>query len=177
MSAMLSDAVRDPAEAGVKVMLMVQDAAAARLVPQLLVCENEDALAPVKEKPVMERADLPVFEKVTVFTALATPCTVDGKDKLVGERPTMGALEAGHLFTTLVTLSEPRPVARSKPAPAAKPERMPTASVDTRLVQFGEPSIHAMAIVPVSMSLKRQAPEALTDSVEHAEYVWVAASA
>ncbi len=176
LSAMLSDAVRDPAAAGLNVMLIVHDADAATLLPQLLVCENDDASVPVNVMPVIDRPVSPVLARVTVSTALATPSTVEGKDRLAGERLTTGAVDAGHLFTTLATFREPSPVARSYPAPAANPESTPAASVDTEVVQFGVSFSHTIAIVPVSMSLNRQAPDAVAVSVEHAEYVCVAAS-
>jgi hypothetical protein len=110
---MLSDAVNEPTAAGLNVMLIMHEDAAARLVPQLLVCENEEALVPVKDTPEIVSADLPVFARVTVCTELAYPSTVEGNERLAGERPTIGALEAGHLLTTFATFNEPRPVAAS----------------------------------------------------------------
>lgn len=52
-------AVRTAAEVGVKLTIMVQEAPAARVEPQLLVWPKLVALAPVTEMAVMARGALP----------------------------------------------------------------------------------------------------------------------
>jgi hypothetical protein len=113
LSATLSEAESEPVAAGLNVIVIVQFAAAARLAGQVFVCENDEAFSPMIENPVIERANFPEFVRVTVFAALAKPWTVDGNDRLVGESVTRAAFDSGHLFTTLVTLRDPSPVARS----------------------------------------------------------------
>ncbi len=70
LSATESEAVLEPIAVGVKVMLMVQFAPTATLVPQLLVCAKLPAFVPVIEMPVMVSTAVPVFDKVTVWAAL-----------------------------------------------------------------------------------------------------------
>ena len=64
-----------------------------------------------------EAAAVPVFLMVTVSTVeLVVPTVVDGKVTAVGERVMAGEpTTEDQLFTTLVALTEPRPVASSKP--------------------------------------------------------------
>jgi hypothetical protein len=63
-------ALRVAATVGVKVRLMVQLAPAATLAPQVLVCAKSPGLAPVIVMPLMDSAELPVFDRVTVWPAL-----------------------------------------------------------------------------------------------------------
>ena len=67
------DADRAPTTDGVKVTEIVQLAAAAKLVPQVLVCWKSDALVPVAAMLVIDRAALPAFESVMVWAALVVP--------------------------------------------------------------------------------------------------------
>ena len=64
-----------------------------------------------------EAAAVPVFLMVTVSTVeLVVPTVVDGKVTAVGERVMAGEpTTEDQLFTRLVALTEPRPVASSKP--------------------------------------------------------------
>src|SRR5271169_896987 len=62
-------------------------------------------------------------------------------------------------LTRLVTFIEPRPVARSNPVPAVKPDRIPLASDGTVTLQFGVAwglFSQGTAIVPFVVSLKMQ---------------------
>jgi hypothetical protein len=65
---MLTVAVNAPVAAGLKVTVILHEAAAATLVPQVLVSEKELALAPVMlipcPVPFRLRADLPVLVRV-----------------------------------------------------------------------------------------------------------------
>ena len=70
MSLMLSEAVRVPVAAGVKVTLIVQLAPAASELPQVFIWAKSPALAPVTEMPLIVRAALPVLLRVTVRAAL-----------------------------------------------------------------------------------------------------------
>lgn len=69
LSARLSEAVFVPAMVGLKVTEMVHDALTASDEPQVLVCEYEAELLPVKETLAIVRAAVPVFLSVTAFTA------------------------------------------------------------------------------------------------------------
>jgi hypothetical protein len=60
----------DPVEVGRKVTLMVQLAPAARLVPQLLDCENMVELVPVREMLMLVSVVVPTLVRVTVWAAL-----------------------------------------------------------------------------------------------------------
>ena len=68
LSAIESVPVREPVVVGLNVTLTVQFAPAAKLVPQLFVCEK----SPVVETEVMLRLPEPLFVTVTVCAALAT---------------------------------------------------------------------------------------------------------
>src|ERR1039458_4267327 len=61
---------------------------------------------------------------------------------------TVGAL------TRLAAFTDPRPVARSYPAPALNPESTPIRSPGVLTTQFSVPAEHGMAIVPTVISLK-----------------------
>ena len=67
LSEMVSEPERAPAAVGVKVTVSVQEAFAATLVPQLLVCEK----SPEAVALLIVRAEVPVFFSVTVCDALA----------------------------------------------------------------------------------------------------------
>ena len=60
MSVTVMEPVREPVAVGVKVTLIVQDELAARLVPQVLVCEKSPPMAMLEIVSVA----LPVLERV-----------------------------------------------------------------------------------------------------------------
>ena len=66
LSVMVTDAVRLPLAAGVKVRLMVQLAPAATELPQVLVWAKSLALVPVTATLVTLKVALPVLVRVTV---------------------------------------------------------------------------------------------------------------
>src|SRR5260221_6529155 len=84
--AMLSVPVREPVAVGVKVTLTVQDAPAARVVPQLLVC----AKSPVAENEETDAAVPPVLLTVTACEPLVEPTVWLPKDTLDGFAETDG---------------------------------------------------------------------------------------
>jgi hypothetical protein len=83
----------------------------------------------------------PELVSVTAWVAAVAPTGVEENVRLVAERLDAGAEVAafGHPFTTLATLSEPRPVALSYPAVAAYPGRIPSASPEVCGVQLVVP--------------------------------------
>ena len=66
LSVMLTEAVRLPLAAGLNVTLIVQLALAATELPHVLVCAKSLALVPVRARPVMLKAPLPVLLRVRV---------------------------------------------------------------------------------------------------------------
>ena len=60
-----SAALRPPAAVGLKVILIVQLAPAARLEPQLFVCAKSPLFVPVSAMPLIERLAFPVLFSVT----------------------------------------------------------------------------------------------------------------
>ena len=66
LSVTASVALRDPAAVGLKVTLMVQLAAAARLAPQPLVCAKSPLLVPVMTTPLIVSAAPVPFVSVSV---------------------------------------------------------------------------------------------------------------
>jgi hypothetical protein len=86
VSVKLSVALRAPATVGAKRMLAVQLAAAARLVPQVLLnITKSPGLAPVRAMLLMVIAVVPLFVRVTTFCAPLPPTTTDAQLRLVGE--------------------------------------------------------------------------------------------
>src|ERR1022692_1226755 len=71
VSATITDAVRVPAAAGLKVTLMVHFAPDATELPQLLDWVKSLAFAPETATPVTFKVPLPVLERVIARTALA----------------------------------------------------------------------------------------------------------
>jgi len=69
LSATLIAAVSVPVAVGLNTTMIGQFAPAASVDPQVLVCENELALAPVTVIEVIARATVPGFESVTVMAA------------------------------------------------------------------------------------------------------------
>jgi hypothetical protein len=86
----------------VKVTLIVQFAAAATDVPQVLDCAKSLLLVPVTLMPVMDSAALPLFVSVTVEPELVVLITWSLKVKLETER-----LTAGSVVTIVVDLLPP----------------------------------------------------------------------
>jgi len=117
LSAKLTAAVSAPDAAGLNVTVTVQDALTASVLPQVLVCENEEVLAPVMLTPEMVMEAVPELVSWTVCTAAEEPTAVEEKTRLAGVRLTAGPAGSGtapgQAFTTLATFSEPRPVALS----------------------------------------------------------------
>lgn len=73
LSAMLSEALREDALAGVNVTLIVQVEFTVTTLPQLLVCAKLEAFVPVMEMPVMFNRALPVLVRLIVCAALVVP--------------------------------------------------------------------------------------------------------
>jgi len=92
LSLMLSEAVRLPLAAGVKVTLMVQFPPAATKLPQLLVWAKSLAFGPVIARPVIVKSPLPVLLRAMVRAALVVPTGWLAKVRLVSERLTAGGV-------------------------------------------------------------------------------------
>ena len=90
LSAMLTLAVRDPVAEGVKVTLIEQLALAATLLPQVFVWAKSPEFVPVSPMLVTPREASPVFESVTVLTALVR--------LLQRQRPRAGAARSAPPF-------------------------------------------------------------------------------
>ena len=73
LSVMVTEAVRGPLWAGLKVTVMVQLAPSARPVPQVLVWLKSVAFVPVTAMLLMVKARPLGLETVTVFAALVVP--------------------------------------------------------------------------------------------------------
>jgi len=80
--------VREPVAVGVKVTLMVQDELAARLEPQVLLCEK----SPLAVMLEIERVAVPGLLRVTLWGLLPVPTTCEENVKEVGERLAAGAV-------------------------------------------------------------------------------------
>jgi hypothetical protein len=89
----VNEAVAAPAALGLKVMEIVQLAAGATVVPQVVILVNQVACAPVILIPpdVISRTPLPVFLRVTTLTALADPTVVLKNVSVFGVNATTGA--------------------------------------------------------------------------------------
>jgi preprotein translocase subunit SecB len=96
LSATLTEAVNKPTAAGVNLIVIVQLALTATLVPQVFVCENEPALAPVIEipdpAPLRLKAAVPVFLSVTACVAGEKPAAVLANVRVAGVKLTTGAV-------------------------------------------------------------------------------------
>ena len=90
LSARLSNAVRLPLAAGVKVKLNVQVDPAGSELPQLLVWAKSPGLDPVIVTLEMLRAAVPALFKVAVPGALVVPTGWLPKERLPGARPAAG---------------------------------------------------------------------------------------
>jgi hypothetical protein len=66
LSVIVREAVRVPAELGVNVTLIVQLPPAATELPQVVVSGKSPGLAPVTTKPLMPKAEFPMFVRVSV---------------------------------------------------------------------------------------------------------------
>lgn len=113
LSAMLRVAVSVPVVAGLKLTITAQDALTARVAPQVLAWAKEEAFVPPMVMPERLSVAVPALVSVTVCAA-EVALVVVVKVRLVDERLTAGAgVVEGQAFTTLATLSDPRPVALS----------------------------------------------------------------
>ena len=84
---MLNVAVRLPAPVGLNFALIVQEAPGARLVPQLLVCVNEDAYVPVIPMLLTVNATAPLLLSVVVRVPLVVPTATLPNESDVGLTP------------------------------------------------------------------------------------------
>src|SRR6266487_2927041 len=91
---MATEADRLPAADGLKMTETVQLAPAATLTPQVLVWLKSAALVPVIATLVMDKAALPEFETVIVWTALAVLTSWLAKLRLEAESVIWGATPA-----------------------------------------------------------------------------------
>jgi hypothetical protein len=79
--------------------LMVQFAPIASDDPQLLVCAKSPGLNPAMLIPVMARAAVPMFDRVTARAVLGVPTDIEPNATDVGESWTKGASAAELKFT------------------------------------------------------------------------------
>jgi hypothetical protein len=91
LSVIVTEALRAPEAVGVNVTLIAQFDPAARLVPQVFVCEKSPALAPVIPMELMERAAPPSFVSVNICGLLAVPIPCAAKAKLATFKLAPGA--------------------------------------------------------------------------------------
>ena len=92
LSVMLTEAVRLPLAAGLNVTLIVQLLPAATELPHVLVWAKSLALLPVRARLVILKAALPVLLRVAICAVLVAPTDWLPKARLVGERPSTGAV-------------------------------------------------------------------------------------
>jgi len=90
LSVMLTEAVRLPLAAGVKVTLMVQLAPPATEPPQVLVCAKSLALAPVSAMLVMFSVVPPLFVSVAAWALLVLPSAWLANVMLGGDKFAVG---------------------------------------------------------------------------------------
>lgn len=92
LSVTVKEAAAAPVALGLKVIEIVQLAAGATVVPQVVVLVNDVACAPVILMPpvVIFKTPLPVFLSVTTFTALAVPTVVLKNVSVFGVNKTTG---------------------------------------------------------------------------------------
>jgi hypothetical protein len=107
LSATLSNAVRLPLAAGVKVMLNVQLDPAGSELPQLLAWAKSPGLAPVIVTLEMLKAAVPALSKVAVPAPLVVPTGWLAKARLPGERPAAGVPPATPTPLRLTFLGPP----------------------------------------------------------------------
>lgn len=96
MSATCNAAVSVPFAAGLNSTEMVQLAAAASVLPQVVdLIRNEDLSVPLMVIPplLMSSVPLPVFFKVTTLAALVDPIFVLAKVRVLGVSETTGAAD------------------------------------------------------------------------------------
>jgi len=90
LSVTVNVAVREPLALGLNVMAMLQLALAAKLVPQVLVCEKSPEFVPAKTMLVIVKVPLPVLVNVTLCAPLALPTAWLGKVTLATLRLAAG---------------------------------------------------------------------------------------
>src|SRR6185437_11052725 len=81
---------REPVVVGVKLTLIVQELAATRLVPQLLVCEKSPKLPPEIAIELIVNGALPTLLRVTGTALLVVPVETLPKLMVLGVRLTTG---------------------------------------------------------------------------------------
>jgi hypothetical protein len=150
LSAMAIEPARAPLAVGSKVTEMVQLAAAARVVPQVLVWAKLEALVPATLMPVMFMEPVPVLVRVTVWAAVVVPttCWVE-KARDEAERPATGAVPVPLSATVcgeVETLS----------AKEIEPERVPVA-VGSKLTEMVQLVVGARVVPQVFDSAKLEA--------------------
>ncbi len=95
MSVMVIEPLRVPAAVGVKVTLMVQEAPAATLEPQVLVWEKSPLAAMLE----IVRATWPLFVRAIVSGELVVPTSWLPKSNDDGERAARGIVGALYMVT------------------------------------------------------------------------------
>jgi len=156
LSAMLRVPVSVPVAVGLKLTEMVQVAAAARVVPHVVVSLNELALAPLRVIPpvVTVKADVPVFFSVTTWAALVEPTVVLAKVSVAGVRVAVGGAAApvpvkGTFCGEPVALSATFRVAVNVPVAFGLKvteivQELPAANVDVQVVE----ALNEVELVP-----------------------------
>ena len=91
LSVIVKEAVRAPEAVGVKVTLIAQFVPAAKLVPQLFVCEKSPALVPAIPIAPIDSVALPLFVSVSVCGLLVVPVFCTEKVKLATLKLAPGA--------------------------------------------------------------------------------------
>lgn len=81
-----SVALKLAADTGLKLTVMMQELPTARDVPQLLVAEKSEGLAPVKRRPEIVKGAVPLLASVVVSVLPTEPTTVFGKASMDGVR-------------------------------------------------------------------------------------------
>jgi hypothetical protein len=103
LSVILAAPLRVPVAEGLNVMLIVQLALAASVVPHVLVCKKSPLIAML----VMLRVAVPVFLRVTLWAALVVPTAWLVKVRLVADKLTAGALAAVPVPVRLIVCGLP----------------------------------------------------------------------
>jgi hypothetical protein len=93
-SVMVMEAVLVPVAVGLNVTLIVQFAPAARLAPQVFVCEKSPLFVPLMAmpEPLKVSVAFPVFVNVTFCEALVVPTGWPVNVRLAEDKPTTGAI-------------------------------------------------------------------------------------
>ena len=92
LSAIETEALRDPEAVGVNVTLMAQLAPAARVLPQVFVCAKSPAFAPVMLMLLMVSSAEPLLVSVIGCAALVEFWFCVAKVRVAGDRDTVGRI-------------------------------------------------------------------------------------